>query len=193
MNRTYAGPLMNERAAIELHNTLHAVAGKRVDGLADPASTEAFVTAVAPRLAVGDLPDGEWPTAAELTALRQAVREALHATVEGAAQDAATLEAINAVASQAPTSLRAELGADGAPTAVVDHHGATRAQSVLAGLAIDAIELITGPDRSKLRACHAPGCSLYYLKDHPRRQWCSNTCGNRARQARHYQRTRRPG
>jgi hypothetical protein len=41
MNRTYAGPLMNERAAIELHNTLHAVAGERVDGLADPASAEA--------------------------------------------------------------------------------------------------------------------------------------------------------
>ncbi|HEY4098656.1 MAG TPA: ABATE domain-containing protein [Baekduia sp.] len=193
MSRTYAGPLMNERAAIELHNTLHAVAGEPVDGLADPASAEAFVTAVAPRLAVRDLPEGEWPTATELTALRQAVREALHASVEGAAQDAATLEAITAIAGQAPTSLRAELGADGAPTAVVDHHGATRAQSVLAAMAIDAIELITGPDRGKLRACHAPGCALYYLKDHPRRQWCSNTCGNRARQARHYQRTRRPG
>jgi predicted RNA-binding Zn ribbon-like protein len=193
MNRTYTGPLMNERAAIELHNTLHAVAGERVDGLADPASAEAFVTAVAPRLTVRDLPEGEWPTATELTALRQAVREALHASVDGAAQDAATLEAINAIAVQAPTSLRAELRADGAPTAVVDHHGATRAQSLLAAMAIDAIELITGPDRSKLRACHAPGCSLYYLKDHPRRQWCSNTCGNRARQARHYQRTRRPG
>jgi predicted RNA-binding Zn ribbon-like protein len=113
--------------------------------------------------------------------------------VEGTAQDVATLKAIIAVAGQAPTSLRAELHADGTPMAVVDHHEATRAQSVLAGLATDAIELLTGPDRSKLRACHAPGCTLYYLKDHPRREWCSNTCGNRARQARHYQRTRRPG
>jgi predicted RNA-binding Zn ribbon-like protein len=35
----------------------------------------------------------------------------------------------------------------------------------------------------------APGCVLLYVSDHPRRQWCSNACGNRARQARHYRRT----
>jgi hypothetical protein len=42
-----------------------------------------------------------------------------------------------------------------------------------------------------LRACGAPGCVLMFLKDHPRREWCSNACGNRARQARHYDRTRK--
>ncbi|HEY0690395.1 MAG TPA: CGNR zinc finger domain-containing protein [Kribbella sp.] len=26
------------------------------------------------------------------------------------------------------------------------------------------------------------------MKDHPRREWCSTTCGNRARAARHYAR-----
>jgi predicted RNA-binding Zn ribbon-like protein len=39
-------------------------------------------------------------------------------------------------------------------------------------------------------ACHAPGCVLYFLKTHPRREWCSVTCGNRVRAARHYERIR---
>ena len=63
--------------------------------------------------------------------------------------------------------------------------------SSLAALAADAIDLLTGPHRADLRACGAPGCVLMFLKDHPRREWCSNACGNRARQARHYARARR--
>jgi predicted RNA-binding Zn ribbon-like protein len=75
------------------------------------------------------------------------------------------------------------------PVADVDLHGASRAQVVLGAFAIDAIDLLTGPDRRDLRACGAPGCVLLFLKDHPRREWCSAACGNRARQARHYART----
>jgi predicted RNA-binding Zn ribbon-like protein len=30
---------------------------------------------------------------------------------------------------------------------------------------------------------------LVFLKQHPRREWCSAACGNRARQAGHYRRT----
>ena len=76
------------------------------------------------------------------------------------------------------------------PLADIDFHGATRADIVLAAFAVDAIELLTGPRRAALRACGAPGCVLLFLKDHPRKEWCSAACGNRARQARHYARTR---
>ena len=57
----------------------------------------------------------------------------------------------------------------------------------LATVAAEAIELLTAPD-AVLNACHAPGCVLYFIKDHPRREWCSTGCGNRARAARHYRR-----
>jgi predicted RNA-binding Zn ribbon-like protein len=63
--------------------------------------------------------------------------------------------------------------------------------TALTGLAGEAIELFTRADSPQLRACLAPGCVLYFLKDHPRREWCSTTCGNRARAARHYLRHRR--
>jgi hypothetical protein len=66
---------------------------------------------------------------------------------------------------------------------------------VAAGLALvaaQAIGLLTDPD-SPLRACHGPGCVLYFSRDHPRREWCSAGCGNRARAARHYRRHRAGG
>ena len=75
--------------------------------------------------------------------------------------------------------------------AATDYHGAGRADVIIGALASDAIDLLTGPARGDIRACGAPGCVLMFLKDHPRREWCSNTCGNRARQARHYHRARR--
>jgi predicted RNA-binding Zn ribbon-like protein len=60
-----------------------------------------------------------------------------------------------------------------------------------AAVAREAIELFASADSPQLRACHAPGCVLYFLQDHPRREWCSTACGNRARAARHYRRHRR--
>jgi predicted RNA-binding Zn ribbon-like protein len=60
----------------------------------------------------------------------------------------------------------------------------------LGAVAQDAIELLTGPEATTLRACHAPGCVLYFVKTHPRREWCSEACGNRVRAARHYRRVR---
>ncbi|TXS49898.1 CGNR zinc finger domain-containing protein [Streptomyces sp. t39] len=60
-------------------------------------------------------------------------------------------------------------------------------------LARAAIAFLAGPDRSRLRACHAPRCVRYFLKDHPRQEWCKPACGNRARVARHHERHRTDG
>ncbi|WP_329474888.1 CGNR zinc finger domain-containing protein [Kribbella sp. NBC_01484] len=60
--------------------------------------------------------------------------------------------------------------------------------AALAAVASESIDLLTGTTAPLLRACHAPGCVLYFVKDHPRREWCSAACGNRVRAARHYAR-----
>jgi predicted RNA-binding Zn ribbon-like protein len=182
----YTGPVRDEPLAIELHNTLYADGGRLVDGLAGDGSAAAFLTAVADRLP-SSLPAGDAPTAPQLRAFRAAVRTALQAMVDGNAHDADAIAAIDAAARAAPTSPALALGTDGAPVAGVDHHGASHADLVLAAFAASAIELVAGP-RTDLGACGAPGCVLLYLRDHPRRRWCSNACGNRARQARHYRR-----
>ncbi|GHE72367.1 hypothetical protein GCM10018785_45700 [Streptomyces longispororuber] len=59
-----------------------------------------------------------------------------------------------------------------------------------AALARAALAFVAGPDRERLRACHAPRCVRYFLKEHPRQEWCKPSCGNRARVARHLARGR---
>jgi predicted RNA-binding Zn ribbon-like protein len=162
----YTGPLLGQPLAIELHNTLHAGG----DGLTDaPAWLEAVGVSGTVR------PD-------ELVELRAAVREALHAAHEGREIPAAAVAELNRRSVASPRSLVLEHGA-----VRVRHHGATATDVVLGEIATSAIELVTG--ESDLRVCGAPRCVLMFVKDHPRREWCSNACGNRARQARHYART----
>ncbi|MFF0307334.1 CGNR zinc finger domain-containing protein [Streptosporangium sp. NPDC004379] len=59
-----------------------------------------------------------------------------------------------------------------------------------AALAAAAIGFLAGPHRERLRACPAPRCVLYFVKEHARQEWCSVACGNRARAARHYRQHR---
>ena len=61
-------------------------------------------------------------------------------------------------------------------------------------LASSAGEYLTLPNRPPLRRCEAAGCVLWFLdltKNRSRR-WCSmETCGNRSKVARHYQRRKK--
>jgi predicted RNA-binding Zn ribbon-like protein len=187
VSAAYLGPLRDEPIAVELHNTLYASGGELFDGLDTPASADGWLTGLAEQLPGGG--KGSGPKREELIDLRQAVREALHAVVDGAVPPRACMDTINRYSTRAPRS-RVARWRNG-PLPVPDwHYGrASRADIVLSALAADAIELLTGPDRANLRACEAPGCVLLFVKGHTRREWCSGQCGNRARQARHYRRT----
>ncbi|MEU6660115.1 CGNR zinc finger domain-containing protein [Streptomyces sp. NPDC046821] len=61
---------------------------------------------------------------------------------------------------------------------------------IIAALARAAVGFLASDDRERLRACHAPRCVRYFLKEHPRQEWCKPSCGNRARVARHHERHR---
>jgi predicted RNA-binding Zn ribbon-like protein len=189
MSPSYLGPLRDEPLAIELHNTLYVSRDEPVDGLAGSRSAGAWLAALGDRLPAGG--SGREPTLKELTALRQTVRDVLQASVGGRGASRASIAALNRAAARARTSPAARWRRDDPPVNEVNLHGATRTDVVLSALASDAIDLITGDRRDNLRACGAPGCVLLFLKDHPRREWCSDACGNRARQARHYRRVRR--
>jgi predicted RNA-binding Zn ribbon-like protein len=185
---SYAGPLHAEPLPIELHNTLFATRAGACDGLRGRRELRAWLDAIGPRLPIEpsavDLARRE-----QLVALRDHVREALHAALERRPIPAATLEALNAASAADPRSARlAQRG--GARTAEVRHHGATQTDVLLGALAAETIELLSDAHARDLRICGAPGCVLMFLKDHPRRAWCSAACGNRTRQARHYARVR---
>jgi predicted RNA-binding Zn ribbon-like protein len=188
MRTPYPGPLHDEPLAVELHNTLYAVRGELIDGLESADGLSTWLDALADRLPA-PARDADPSRQPEFLALRRAVREALHAALEGKRVPAAALEVVNGAAARAPLS-RLAVRTDGRLRAETRYHAADATDVALAALAADAIELLTGPDREQLRACGAPGCVLVFLRHHPRGRWCSTACGNRARQARHYERTR---
>ncbi|MGH9213251.1 MAG: CGNR zinc finger domain-containing protein [Acidimicrobiales bacterium] len=125
----------------------------------------------------------------DLVALRELLREMLTATVDGGAPPAGTVETLGDLAARSPVNLGAHLADDG--TVVVERASPGAAATVLrAELARSALALLVAPARDRLRLCRAPGCSLFFLTDLRRQQWCSTECGNRARVARHYTRHR---
>lgn len=85
------------------------------------------------------------------------------------------------------------------PTVIVDGESTFRTAPVeppkfaelLTQIAREGIDAMASSAPLSLRACTAPSCVLYYVQDHPRRGWCSPICGNRARAARHYARSKK--
>jgi predicted RNA-binding Zn ribbon-like protein len=174
---------------LELVNTQFAQSGQLRDALATPDDLDAWL------LANAELFPG--PTQAapasrneleRFRTLRHALRELFSAVAEGTPPPRSALQVLNDLSAQAPQFARLEW-VEGAPhVRMVDvtHVGSTP----LAIVARAAIQLLAGPDGRRISACRGPGCVLFFLKERRRRDWCSATCGNRARVARHYRRHR---
>jgi len=188
MDVEYRGPVRDEPISIELHNTLYVAEGELVDGLCDERSASAWLAAIADRLP--NAGKGRPPSAVQLRELRQAVRQLLRASIDGAAPPASAVEVVNRHAATVPRA-RVLTWRDGEPIAEWQPVRASRSDVVLAHLAGDAIDLVSSPGRGEIRACDAPSCVLAFVRHRTRREWCSVACGNRARQARHYHRSKR--
>ncbi|MCB0923409.1 MAG: ABATE domain-containing protein [Mycobacterium sp.] len=174
-------------------NTIWADTRGVHDELTDAAALHGWLRAAT------DYDSTESPSQAEFNdalLLRNSLRRlAAHSTADGRqnAQSPVTevhdaVGAVNALLADRP---RTELTLHDGQLQAVDKQRASPCRSALAELGHDALELLTGPTAVNLRACNAPHCVLYFVKSHPRREWCSEACGNRARAARHYQRVRR--
>lgn len=183
-------PVLGDAPALDLANTHYAVRGRPRDGLASPAAVAAWARDVAPRLpvvdvgALADLSVGARDVARFLE-LRAAVRGVAENLTAGRAPAAEDVAVINATADGAPSSPVLVTTPDGALAQQLRSF-APVVEQILAGLASDAVDLFAGERAARLRACQAPGCPLFFLKDHPRREWCSPACGNRVRAARAY-------
>ncbi|MGV9249375.1 ABATE domain-containing protein [Streptomyces sp. NPDC003710] len=200
-----SAPLLGEPLPVELMNTIWADRHGVHDALSEPAGTQAWLRAVTPRLDLishDDL-DALATTdtdrlARRLARLRDALRR-LAAEATGDPRPSATpatgkldaaVAAVNEAASAESRWSALAWTPGQAPTRLTRTSG-HRAAAAVSAIAEEAITLFSQSDRLQLRACMAPGCVLYFVKDHPRREWCSAACGNRARTARHYQRHRR--
>jgi predicted RNA-binding Zn ribbon-like protein len=193
--------LLGEPLPVELMNTVSAERGRVTDALSNDAETAAWLRAVADRIGAetgtpSELLDEDalQAVAEDLRRLRDALRRlAAETTADprpaATAPDLARQDAVDTVNALARTWPELSWPADGDPQRVHRGRGST-ARLAVELIAHQGVELFTGPDRDRLRACLAPNCLLYFVKDHGRREWCSTLCGNRIRAARHYRRHR---
>lgn len=199
---TTSAPLLGEPLPVELINTVWADRDGVHDALASARELAQWLVSISQRLDVPvdsgldpAPPPGltrTWTITRDLRdALRRLAADATHDSRPAAASACKETErarlTLNAAATHAPRWSALVLPATGAPKRVI-RTDASAPDAAVSQIADEAIALFGGEARSALRACLAPGCVLYFVKQHPRREWCSPGCGNRARVARHYAR-----
>ncbi len=185
--RAVPSPLLGEPLPVELANTVFMQHGQRTDALATREGLATWLAANRARLATpADHADAERHE--EFLELRDALRSLFTAAVAGQPPAPDAVHTLNRLSARGPAYPTLRWSAAAPPQVTAGSSAPDPAAAVLAELARAAIELLGGPARKTLRACPAPGCVLFFVKDHPRREWCSNTCGNRVRVARHYRR-----
>ena len=173
--------------AILFANSRYAVRGRLQEGIGTVADLAAWLRdhAAALGLESGEPLNVNIRDVDNFVALRDAIRGIFVACVAGQPAGPELITVVNVAAAAAPRwpVLDASFG-------IVERTGSRMLDTARAAIARDAMNLLAGPLREDLRACLAPGCVKFFVKDHPRREWCCDHCGNRARAARHYHRHR---
>lgn len=179
-------PVGGEPLAIDLADTIVLVP-ENADLLTDRSACGQFWALQADRLPAG------WrtPTLGATRELRDAIRQLLDACREGRPYSEAALRTVNAASAAVSASLHVDVRR-GEPTLNQHWHAADGTRLALGAAAQSLINILTDPgQRSRLRQCANPECSMLFALGDSRRRWCTpNICGNRVRVARHYRRHR---
>ena len=186
-----------EPLAVELMNTIRLGSDGAVqDALVDPAGAAEWMTLLADRVCheTGEPLPAQQDSEAAWASLRD-LRDALRRLAADVTDDPRpparpmTRDIAVAILNEAARG-RNQLEwppSDDGPSRRFRADGGP-AELLTALIAQQAVELLGGAERHRLRACLAPNCLLFFYREHSRREWCSAVCGNRARVARHYQR-----
>jgi predicted RNA-binding Zn ribbon-like protein len=169
-----------EPVVIEFANTRRARRRASVELLPDDEALTAWIRENLGRDLTGCLHPADRD---RFLALRDAVRAVAAAISNEQQEPADEVALLNVTAAAAPTW--SEL-VDGR---AVQRTAAAEVDAALATLAASAIDIFGGAQREQVRACGRwPLCVRFFVKNHPRRGYCSPTCANRARAMRHHDR-----
>ncbi|WAL68795.1 CGNR zinc finger domain-containing protein [Amycolatopsis cynarae] len=172
-----------------VNTTIALPGGQFVDLIGTPAATGRWL--VEHGLAPAGV-DVQEMCAARLRSLREHVRALLSARVAGLPASPVALSAVNDALSGVPATALLYWDERDGPYRVVPCPTNEILEHALAILAVNAADLLTGPDAERLISCESTPCNRYLLR-HGRRHWCSTRCGDRARAARAYTRRTHPG
>ena len=190
-------PNPDEPLSVLFLNTLWADRDGVHDVLDDGSGLTNWLAVVAPRLPTGAQP--KRVPAQDATAFRQ-LRDALRQLAADRTKDprhravipastagiAEAARIVNDALALAPALI--QLSWPGGKLTRAAPPGSAAPAAALSAIAADGAAVLSRAQQDQLRACLAPGCVMYFVQDHPRREWCSTACGNRARAARHYAR-----
>ncbi len=181
-------PDRGQPLAIEFANTSYARRGEPQEGIATPEHLGAWLRDRADlfetTLSASSLVRLTGAQLDRYRELRDAIRDILGCLVADAAPASRSLSTINQAAALAPRWPR--LLSTSSEFRVRTQTSAAPVDAALAEIARSAIDVLAGRERENVRQCQGPGCVLFFLRDNPRREWCSTACGTRARVARHY-------
>jgi predicted RNA-binding Zn ribbon-like protein len=174
--------------AIDLANTVVIVRpGVNVDHLQSAAQLQHWLNLEKDLL--GPAKEPEAPELMSVGELRDAIRSLLAAAAQGEPLPRAAVDVVNRHSAAAEWHRQLELS-DPADPRLAYLSRVPRADQILGAIADAAVQLLGGSERLRVRVCSAPSCGMFFLEGRARQQWCSPSCGNRARAARHYRRLR---
>lgn len=130
----------------------------------------------------------------EAVGLREALYRIAQAARLGKTARSADLDALNRVLLRYPEGRT--LAATGARFAWKSHGDGLELGSPLGAIARLGAELLVTAAPNSIRGCAAPDCGWLFHDTSPnkRRRWCSmESCGNRAKARRHYERVKKHG
>ena len=129
---------------------------------------------------------------AEALDLREALHRLAQAVRQGKATRPADLEVLNRCLLRYPEGR--VIAASGARLAWKAHGDGLELGSPLGAVARLGADLLVTAEPASIRCCAGPGCGWLFHDTSPnkRRRWCSmESCGNRAKARRHYQRVKK--
>jgi predicted RNA-binding Zn ribbon-like protein len=169
--------------ALALVNSLHAGPSGDVDHLPTAAAVTDWLHQHS--LFGGANPQLRQHEVDQISSLRAAIRELFVAYADERAPDAAALDTVNEAALATPGAPSVTWSTEGPARSWTTIRPGTFAEAV-AVIAGDAIDVLCGERAETIRTCEAHGCVRVFFREHARRRWCSTTCGDRVRAARHY-------
>jgi predicted RNA-binding Zn ribbon-like protein len=182
------GPL-----AIALVNTVFKHEGRPMDALSSWDDVlrwhEDYSECSAARYRAADV-DAAERAFAEVTRLRDACRAALEAHVEARAT-AAALAPLNALLRKHLTAAPALAASEGRVALERTAHRANGPDAFVILVAEAIVALFTTTKAQRIKHCGGAGCVLFFVDESRAgtRAWCSmQSCGNRSKAARHYER-----
>lgn len=156
---------------------------KLVDGLETQAATQNWFSVMSQELGVAEVNEIDEFQLERLRRAREGISVAYDAALAGEFSRVAT--ALNSLAHD--VNIAPNFSGENGTFVAHLAEGSDRLEDFLVEVLLSAANTLTMPDLSRLRKCDGPHCVLYFTQLRSSQQWCSNTCGNRARVARHSQ------